>query len=1840
MDFAFNSFASSPAAGRIERRALRAALRARFISISRLFPDSNPRDLFFTGTLLKPGMILLCMCVLLSLATAPLAATTVYLPAPGAPTSYTITGATTGTPIVVTVSGAVPSNGTALWIYNVGGQACANGFWITAGASGSTFQLKYMYYGGNAVGTTANCTGTYTSGGTAVVLTAYTLTPHPRVWLDGPSGPITTSLANTGSNGKSNINNAPFAALTNRSASYWASTNYQATNADQSSDYPFCCYQMDYAATGFLWFATGDSTDLSVAQWGIDHVEQSLWPTGNFYCAGDQCGNNTVTNYVSGMNALFQVYSMIRSHLSSTEIQNFKDKILNDSAYLNNGLGVSENSANPLTTSCTNSNWSTWVDSANYCGLLFDSRYLTFSPNIAPGQEGHYVSDYVALNPTSSGPGLSDQWPHTDNLGLSKLANYIIIGLALADDDVRAQVLLTQAYTYYHRWYWAYATSTWTARNSGSRYTSFNVGTLPAQVAAAVKQSGGPDITSGTYLANLMPLTIYQSLPGWPASYNYTDQWGDVYTPDNDEIDWANVLAVPLWLYNSSSTFAPYANYFMNNVMSYTAGEFGGESFQVAFLPYLYVDPTFAQTNVSGLPTQFLFRDTDYSNCVATFGSTPASGNTQNQGGNAGCYPDSAYSGAISKSDWTSTATQIDIQASYNQDNFDHSGCGLWGSYHIYRKDYLLAGDGTPTSTAPNGAAHSDCTGAISTDILIELGGADNWNTSSGTVTAGGTGWAYATIPRWASTDPTGDSSSRYMYMLADITPSYTSSANASRVQRSLVHFKKASTQDYVVSYDDVALTSGTQVQDWMMYWNSPASGTQSINAAASSRTVVSKNTAVGNFLASSFLPVAGSNTIAMIATGVTGVTNRNYLCPSTTGATCNNSATSFEVAVVHKPSTNPSDSMPTVSQPTCTGTGGNCTVVDIQDSSYPKVAVFARQGALLTAASFASTHAGTAQYLIAGLEPSFSYAVTLNGATIAGSPFTVAAGDDTLYFEGSSGAYVITQYGGTGTQAPAIASFSATPAAIIAGQPSLLAWSVTGNPKPALSISPGVGTVTGSSVSVSPQTTTTYTLTATNSAGSATATVKITVTPDTTPPSVPGNLTAKAVSSSQINLSWTASTDNVGVVGYRVYRNGTQVGTTSQTSYSDTGLAASTTYIYTVAAYDAAGNVSAQSAPVSATTLAAGQAPAIVSFTATPASIAVGQSSTLSWSVTGSPAPALSINQGVGTVTGATSISVSPTTTTTYTLTATNGAGSASANSTVTVGTDPPPAPTNPAATATSATTVNFSWSASNSAVGYKIYRGGMQVGTTTGEYYSDTGLTPSTTYTYTVMAYNTGGGVSPPSPPASAATPAGPSLGGCPVFPANDVWNTPINNLPVDPNSAAYINTIGSSTPLHADFSSTGGGIPYDVVPASQPLVTVDFVDNSQGDPGPYPIPANAQIEQGSDHHVLVVDQGNCKLYELWEASLNSDGVTWSANNGAVFDLNSNILRPSGWTSSDAAGLPVLPGLVKYSEVMSGQINHAIRMTAPQTLDNFIWPARHEASSLTGTQYPPMGERFRLQAGFNVTSFPAPVQVILNALKEYGAILADNGSSWYLTGVPNSLWNDSEMAAISQVLGSNMEAVAEPSLTVEANSGSVAKSPMAPVGIYLNQREVNAGATVTAQAILTAAAPSGGATVSVASSNSGAVSAPATVTIPAGSVSVSVPITIGKVAESTPVVLSSTYGSVTAPSPVLLVNGTSNTLVPLLSAMSLSVRTVTGGTKLTGTVTLFGAAPSGGTTVALSSSNTTAASVPPTVTVAAGATTASFMVTTYAQTSSALATIKADLNGENLGVPIAIAP
>lgn len=267
-------------------------------------------------------------------------------------------------------------------------------------------------------------------------------------------------------------------------------------------------------------------------------------------------------------------------------------------------------------------------------------------------------------------------------------------------------------------------------------------------------------------------------------------------------------------------------------------------------------------------------------------------------------------------------------------------------------------------------------------------------------------------------------------------------------------------------------------------------------------------------------------------------------------------------------------------------------------------------------------------------------------------------------------------------------------------------------------------------------------------------------------------------------------------------------------------------------------------------------------------------------------------------------------------------------------------------------------------------------------------------------------------------------PGAPNCPLFPTDNVWNADISALPTMTDSNTIINTIGATTGLHPDFGhDLSNGIPYQVVPTTQPRVSVKFIYSGQSDPGPYPIPANPTIEVGSDHHMLIVDKDACYLYELWSANKQPDG--WHAGSGAIWNLNSNALRPRGWTSADAAGLPILPGLTRYDEVSAGLINHALRFTAPQTRAKYIYPARHYASSLIGRIYPPMGLRVRLKANVDISHFSANVQVLLTALKHYGMMLADNGSPWYISGVPDTNWNDSDLHTINQITGSDLEVV-----------------------------------------------------------------------------------------------------------------------------------------------------------------------------------------------------------------------
>ena len=296
----------------------------------------------------------------------------------------------------------------------------------------------------------------------------------------------------------------------------------------------------------------------------------------------------------------------------------------------------------------------------------------------------------------------------------------------------------------------------------------------------------------------------------------------------------------------------------------------------------------------------------------------------------------------------------------------------------------------------------------------------------------------------------------------------------------------------------------------------------------------------------------------------------------------------------------------------------------------------------------------------------------------------------------------------------------------------------------------------------------------------------------------------------------------------------------------------------------------------------------------------------------------------------------------------------------------------------------------------------------------------------------------------------------GNCPVFPADNIWNTRIDQLPVHPSSSTWVTTIGPSLPLHPDFGSgtyNGEpiGIPYVDVPGTQTKYPATFTYQSESDPGPYAIPLNAPIEGGSsstgDRHVIAVDIDNCILYEIYDAF--PQAASWQGGSGAIFNLLSDALRPASWTSADAAGLPIFAGLVRYEEILAGAIHHAIRFTVPQTQDAYVWPARHEASSLTGNQYPPMGARFRLKSSFNISGFSATNQIILTALQRYGMMLADNGSSWYISGAPDSRWNNDDLHVLTTITGSNFEAVDATTLMVDPNSGATLQSAPVAAGV-----------------------------------------------------------------------------------------------------------------------------------------------------------------------------------------------
>jgi hypothetical protein len=280
-------------------------------------------------------------------------------------------------------------------------------------------------------------------------------------------------------------------------------------------------------------------------------------------------------------------------------------------------------------------------------------------------------------------------------------------------------------------------------------------------------------------------------------------------------------------------------------------------------------------------------------------------------------------------------------------------------------------------------------------------------------------------------------------------------------------------------------------------------------------------------------------------------------------------------------------------------------------------------------------------------------------------------------------------------------------------------------------------------------------------------------------------------------------------------------------------------------------------------------------------------------------------------------------------------------------------------------------------------------------------------------------------------------PSAPKCPIFPASNPWNERVDTLPVAANSAQLIQSIGLTTGLHPDFGSglwDGGpiGIPFDVVSKRTPRSRVSFEYADESDKGPYPIPKTVHIEGGrastGDRHALLLDKDACRLYELYD--LQPKGAGWTAGSGAIWNLRSNAVRPAGWTSADAAGLPIFPGLARYDEVARGVITHALRFTAARTRRAYVYPARHYASSSDDPSLPPMGLRVRLKASVDISGFPRQARIVLQALKTYGMILADNGSNWYISGAPNPHWSNDDLHTLGRITGSDFEVVDTSSL------------------------------------------------------------------------------------------------------------------------------------------------------------------------------------------------------------------
>lgn len=963
------------------------------------------------------------------------AQTTVYLPDPNAALfTVTLSTCTNANPIVCTSTAPHGlSTNDAVWIEGVTGNTNADGFFTVTVVDTTHFSLAHHLYFSTVPAGNASPGGT----GKLTPLKSYTLVAHPRVLLDGPTGTQTGSLA-----GKAIESNRFFTYLRTAYQNFAAGNTYQTTGVDSFDN---GSAMVRYANAAVYWQAMGktDATALAVAKWGVNHFEQIITGAA-FHCdlANPYQCNVDDTHMLLGPSEesfyTFVNYSIIHDQLTSAERSNFADKIFNDNALVRNasspsfGGGNGGISSDPLT-SCTN--WPSgqaWNQSLHYCGWWWYINHEADPAFAAPGQYANFPTDYAP-----SYPWAFDDFPHVGNHGMQHWQAITAAALALADDDPRARMALTQSFTYQLKWRLsAYLSQHTGFTENGSRYQVYvDDWIVPGIVLMLRQATGGAYDLQGTWEHRLLPNQVYGLLPGGGGPYINGDSFiKDKWVEDeNANPGYAEQWFLPtlrMSTLHPSDPLVPYAYWEMKNITdnfntwNWTDG--------VADM-FLHYDPNQASTALTGLGTQYLFKDTSLAACQTLWGSQLAAATGSITTDTPGCYTNMAFQHAISKSDWTTSGTHVLINSAW-AGNTDRAAAGPYGAYHIFRQGYLLAGNGAGTDVGNASGGSRGNSSEPFTDDVIALGG-NNWVDihSSANVNAGGPSFS-----RWAGANPTGDSQSRFVYTMADLTPTYATAGHASRVNRHVIHFKKASTQDYVVSYDDIATSSGLDIRAYWHFSVLANGGSNTVSVSTAGKTVSNTEQSGNAKLNSSFLPVSG---FALLDNGTSRHTHSVYTCPSSDGSTCNTSATSAEWIAVHRPALCAGNCaaqvMPTLTQPTCSASGGNCTAVQIGDASSAKVAAFARQGALLTGISFTTTHSGTAQYLIAGLSPD-TYTITAPSASP--SSCTVVTGDNTCYFEATAGSVTLTGGGGPGDITPPTCTLTAPATGTVSGTVSMTA--------------------------------------------------------------------------------------------------------------------------------------------------------------------------------------------------------------------------------------------------------------------------------------------------------------------------------------------------------------------------------------------------------------------------------------------------------------------------------------------------------------------------------------------------------------------------------------------------------------------------------------------------------------------------------------------------------------------------------------------------------------------------------------------------------------------------------